>query len=87
MILLIIEIISCGYLGYKRFAWWLPAVVGVCGFLVFFIFLLHGRFVLTNLLANIIASYIGFGTGLGIRKVIEARKSRLGAQVGRIVDE
>ena len=71
MILLLIEMISCSYLGYKRFAWWLPAVVGVCGFLIFLTFMLQGRFVLTNLLANLIASYIGYGIGFGIRKMMK----------------
>lgn len=71
MILLLIEMISCGYLGYKRFAWWLPAVVGLAGFLIFLILMLQGRFVFTNLLANMVASYLGFGIGLGIRKLTD----------------
>jgi hypothetical protein len=70
MILLLIEMISCGYLGYKRFAWWIPAVVALFGFTAFQFFALDGRMDVANLLTNMITSYLGFGIGLGIRKLM-----------------
>ena len=70
MILLLIEMISCGYLGYKRFAWWLPAIIGLFGFIAFQFFALDGRMDVANLLTNMITCYLGFAIGLGICKMI-----------------
>jgi hypothetical protein len=62
-----------GYLGYKGFRWWAPAILGICGVIVYHLAILSGLVAVETILGTMLVSYIGYGIGLGIRWLMEPK--------------